>query len=208
MIRPRSWSGAVLTVILMFAAFAESPAGEPADAPNPKVEPPRRGGFTGPKVPSLTPLLGDYVNVGVRTADGRTDIPFAPHLSFLVVCYFGYQKSIDRHVRAGAIDGVIFPYFYPHRNHSNTNRLLPQIKTCRSWLDARTQNGRRHARMPLVLMIYATNHSQSPDAPTPRYVGKCIRIGRDATEKGLTGGVVTYCLPKDKPKFVKAVART
>ena len=33
-----------------------------------------RGGFTGPDVPPLTPLLGDYVNVGVRTPENRTDI--------------------------------------------------------------------------------------------------------------------------------------
>lgn len=33
----------------------------------------RRGGFTGPEVPSLTPLLGDYVHVGVKRRRGRVE---------------------------------------------------------------------------------------------------------------------------------------
>ena len=28
----------------------------------------------------------------------------------------------------------------------------------------------------------------------------------EATDKGMVSGVVTYCLPKDKPDFVKSVA--
>jgi len=278
----------------------------------------RRGGFTGPQVPSLTPLFGDYVHVGATTAAGRTDIrnlltildnmnardymhlvwgeenypaawedfqlmcpefqkaarcrlwlyltppseppppePFgydyvrwavecaklakeypivaglciddfngnvkkftpryckemmeaahkiAPHLALLVVCYFGYyEKTIAPHVETGAIDGVIFPYFYPHRNHSDTTRLLPQIETYRRWLDQRTHNGGLTGYMPLVVMVYATKHSGSPDQPTPAYVADCLDIGLEATKKGLADGVVTYCLPKDKPAFVEAV---
>ena len=41
--------------------------------PYTKIHKPGKG-FTGPHVPSLTPLLGDYVNVGVRTPENRTDI--------------------------------------------------------------------------------------------------------------------------------------
>ena len=275
-----------------------------------------RGGFTGPSVPSLVPLLGDYVNVGVRTPQKRTDIdrllaalketgardymhlvwqeksypsawkdfqimapkfqkaniglwlylmppsegvpdPFrgdyvrwavecakvakrypivkgiciddfngnvrkftasycrqmmaeahktAPHLSLLVVCYFGYQKTITQHVEAGAIDGVIFPYFYPHKNLSDTSKLLPQIKTYRRWLDERTSKGGLVHKMPLVVMVYAVKHSQSRDKPTPVYVKQCLEIGLATTRDGLTDGVVTYCLPKDNPAFVKSVA--
>ena len=32
-------------------------------------------GFSGPGVPALTPVMGDYCCTGVRTADGETDIP-------------------------------------------------------------------------------------------------------------------------------------
>ena len=278
----------------------------------------RRGGFTGPDVPSLAPLLGDYVHVGVRTSQARTDIeklltvlenmnaqdymhlvwgeknypsswedfqllcpefqkagrrlwlyltppseppppePFgsdyirwavecaklakqypavaglciddfngnvktftpayckemmraaheiAPHLAFLVVCYFGYyEKTIAPHVETGAIDGVIFPYFYPHRNHSDTSSLLPQIETYRRWLDQQTDKGGFAGKMPLVVMVYATKHSASPDPPTPAYIRECLDIGLKATENDLADGVVTYCLPKDKPPFVEAVA--
>ncbi len=277
----------------------------------------RRGGFTGPNVPSLAPLLGDYVNVGVRTRQGRTDIakllttlenmnardymhlvwgksnypsgwedfhlmarefqkagrrlwlyltppseppppePFgydyvrwaiecaklakqypvvaglciddfngnvkkftpayckqmmdaahniAPHLALLVVCYFGYyEKSIAPHVEKGAIDAVIFPYFYPHRNHSDTSKLLPQIEAYRRWLDEHIHNGGLSGNMPLVVMVYASKHSQSPDQPTPSYVSGCLDIALKATDNGLADGVVTYCLPKDKPSFVHAV---
>ena len=276
----------------------------------------RRGGFTGSGVPSLAPLLGDYVNVGVRTPEGRTDIPrllgllkkmnakdymhlvwkekrypsawqdfklmapefqkrdirlwlyltppsegvpepfggdyarwavecakiakqypivtgiciddfngnvrtftpayckkmmneahkIAPHLSLLVVCYFGYEKAIAPHVEAGAIDGVIFPYFYPHKNHSDTTKLLPQIKSYRQWLDKMTRAGTLSGKMPLVVMVYATKHSASPNHPTAAYVRKCLDIGLQATQDGLADGVVTYCLPKNRPEFVKQVS--
>jgi len=273
-------------------------------------------GFTGPDVPALTPLLGDYVNIGVRTSANRTDIarllsvlkemgaqdymhlvwnekqypgawqdfqrmapefqkaginlwlyltppsegvpePFgddyvkwavecanvakqypvikgiciddfngnvakftpsycqemmdtahtiASHLSLLVVCYYGYEKTITPHVEAGAIDGVIFPYFYPHKNLSDTSQLLPQIETYRNWLNEHTSKGGLTDKMPLIVMVYGVKHSQSADAPIPDYVEKCLQIGLDATKKGLVSGVVTYCLPKDNPDFVKSVA--
>ena len=276
----------------------------------------RRGGFTGPSVPCLVPLLGDYVNVGVRTPEGRTDIPrlvgvlkkmnakdymhlvwkekqypfawqdfklmapefrkagirlwlyltppsegvpepfggdyvrwavecakiakrcpivtgvciddfnanvqtftpsyckkmmneahkIAPHLSLLVVCYFGYEKAIAQHVKTGAIDGVVFPYFYPHKNHSDTTKLLPQIKSYREWLDKMTKTGGLSGKMPLVVMVYATKHSASPERPTAAYVKKCVDIGLQATQDGLADGVVTYCLPKNKLEFVKHVS--
>lgn len=276
----------------------------------------RWGGFTGPGVPSLDPLLGDYVNIGTRTPQGRTDIPrligvlkkmnakdymhliwkekrypfalhdfqlmapefqktgirlwlyltppsegvpepfggdyvrwavecakiaqrfpivtgiciddfngnvqtftpsycknmmsqahkIAPHLALLVVCYFGYEKAIAQHVEAGVIDGVIFPYFYPHKNHSDTTKLLPQIKSYREWLDNRTSHAVLSGKMPLIVMVYATKHSASPERPTAAYVKKCLDIGLMATQEGLADGVVTYCLPKNKPFFVKQVA--
>lgn len=275
-----------------------------------------RGGFTGAEVPPLVPLLGDYVNIGVRTPRQRTDVPrllavlkeigardymhlvwqekkypfawkdfqlmapqfqkagiglwlyltppsegvpepfggdylrwatecaniakqypivkgiciddfngnvrkftpayckrmmreahrTAPRLSLLVVCYFGYQKAIAPHVEAGAVDGVIFPYFYPHKNLSDTTKLLPQIRALREWLDERASAGGLTRKMPLVVMIYALRHSQSRDDPTAAYVRKCLEIGLDATANGLADGVVTYCLPKDRPPFVKGVA--
>jgi hypothetical protein len=294
-----------------------SAAGEP-QMPKEQASVDRRGGFTGPAVPSLAPLWGDYVNVGVRTAEGRTDIPklmavlekmkaqdymhlvwgesrypggwedfkllapvfqkaerrlwlylvppseppkpepfgydyvrwaaecakvakqysavkgiciddfngnvrkftpayckrmmdaahqIAPQLALLVVCYFGYyERTIGPHVEQGAIDGVIFPYFYPHRNHSDASKLLPQIAAYRRWLDGRTRKGGLAKTMPLVVMVYATKHSQSPDKPTPDYIRKCLAIAAGATDKGLADGAVTYCLPKDQPPFVEAVA--
>ncbi|HBO42373.1 MAG TPA: hypothetical protein DD670_00220 [Planctomycetaceae bacterium] len=129
----------------------------------------------------------------------------APHLCLLVVCYFGYERTIASHVEEGAIDGVVFPYFYPHKNLSDTTILQPQIESYRRWLDQRTRKGGLPGKMPLVVMVYAAKHSQSRDEPTPAYVGNCLEIGLGTTRSGLTDGVVTYCLPKDNPSFVKRV---
>ena len=129
----------------------------------------------------------------------------APHLSFLVVCYYGYQKAVAEHVEAGVIDGIIFPYFFPHKNHSDTAELLPQLRTLRSWLDKHTAKAGQSDKMPLILMVYASKHSHSKDSPTPEYVKKCLEIGQEATKKGITDGTVTYCLRKDDPIFIEKV---
>jgi hypothetical protein len=131
----------------------------------------------------------------------------APHLALLVTNYFGYyEDTMAEHVRTGAIDGVIFPYFLPQKNHSDTTLLKSQIETFRKWLDEQTRRGGLSKTMPLVVMIYATKHSQSSDLPTPAFIRACLEIGLEATAKGLADGVCTYCLPKDKPEFIEAVA--
>lgn len=131
----------------------------------------------------------------------------APHLALLVTSYFGYyEKTMAEHIRTRAVDGVIFPYFYPHRNHSDTSLLLPQIEQYRRWLDDQTEKGHQMKRMPLVVMIYATRHSQSADDPSPAYVRRCLEIGLEATERDLADGVVTYCLQKDIPEYTGAAA--
>jgi len=132
----------------------------------------------------------------------------APHLALLVVCYFGYyEDTISAHVQNGAIDGVVFPYFYPQKNHSDSSLLGPQIEAFRRWLDGQTRKGGLAGSMPLVVMVYAMKHSQSADEPTPAFVEKCLGIGLEATQKGLADGVVTYCLPKSDSSFIEAVAR-
>jgi len=298
-------------------AFLACQAGQNPSQEKPSANPhsPPKG-FTGPDVPAPAPMLGDYVNIGVRTPENRTDRPrllaglkeagardymhlvwnekqypgawqdfqlmapefekaeinlwlyltppsegapepfgddyvkwavecakiarqypvvkgiciddfnenvarftpsycremmsaaheIAPHLSFLVVGYFGYQDSITSHVEGGAIDGVIFPYFYPHKNLSDASPLRPQINAYRAWLDEHVDKGGSSKKMPLIVMVYAVKHSQSADSPTPAYVKKCLEIGLEATRAGLVSGVVTYCLPKDNPEFVKSVA--
>jgi hypothetical protein len=131
----------------------------------------------------------------------------APHLALLVTNYFGYyEASMAEHVRTGAIDGVIFPYFLPQKNHSDTTLLESQVETFRKWLDEQTGKGGFSKTMPLVVMIYATKHSQSSDLPTPAFIRKCLEIGLKATAKGSANGVCTYGLPKDKPEFTDAVA--
>jgi hypothetical protein len=131
----------------------------------------------------------------------------APHLALLVTNYFGcYEDTMAEHVRAGAIDGVIFPYFLPQKNHSDPTLLLSQIGTFRKWLDEQTGLGGFSKKMPLVVMIYATKHSQSSDSPTSGFIQRCLEIGLEAAGKGLADGVCTYCLPKDKPEFMDSVA--
>ncbi|HJV36040.1 hypothetical protein [Geomonas sp.] len=274
-------------------------------------------GFTGPEVPAVSGLRGDYTNIGARTADGRTDIaklisvlktinasdyfhlvwdnrpayryawedfqlmapqfqnaglnlwltltppsegvpvPFggdyvqwavecaklaksypaikgividdfngntslftpayckkmmteahkiAPKLALLATCYYGYETKILKQVEQGAIDGVVFPYFYPQENNSDTTLLSAQIKMYRITLDKTLKRVKKHKQLPLIVMIYATKHSQSPDAPTPDYVKECIRIARQSIDQGLANGVVTYQLPKSDQAFIDAVS--
>lgn len=130
----------------------------------------------------------------------------APWLALLVVNYYGSSAVMAAHYAQGAIDGVIYPYYFPHRNHSDTTQLMPQIEALRSRLDAQTKKGGWTRQMPLIVMVYATRMSTSPDRPTPEYIQTCLRLGEEASKKGLAQGVVTYCLPKDQPAFVEAVA--
>ena len=273
------------------------------------------GGFTGPDVPALTPMMADYANIGVKTSPGRTDVPqllgvlqeihatdymhlvwredyypsawddfqlmapqfqqagirlwlyltppsegvpdpfqgdyvrwatetaaiaaqystvagividdfdyntalftpsytqqmmdaahaVAPELSLLVTVKYAARNTIAEHVRAGAVDGVVAPY-YPG-DHTDTTQFLPEMQSYRTWLDTQTALGGQSGAMPLVPMIYATKHSGTTDVPTPVYVEKLLDIGLEATTNGLANGVVTYCLPKDQPSMVEAVAR-
>jgi hypothetical protein len=131
----------------------------------------------------------------------------APHLALLVTNYFGYyEDTMAEHVRQGVLDGVIFPYFNPQKNHSDPSLLRSQIETFRRWLDDQARRGGRPDRVPLVIMIYALKHSQSPDTPAPEFVRTCLEIGLEASARGLADGVTTYGLPKDDPAFVRAVA--
>ncbi len=131
----------------------------------------------------------------------------APRLAFLVICYFsGGEEAVREHVAQGVVDGVIFPYFLPHRDHSDTSFLRPQLEAARAWLDGTTRAGGRTGSMPLVLMVYAMKHSQSKDEPAPAFVRTCLEIGVQATRDGLIDGVTTYGLPKNNPAFKAAVA--
>jgi hypothetical protein len=277
---------------------------------------PARGGFTGPEVPTAQMMLGDYCLYGVKTADGRTDVPkllavlremkvsdymhlvwrersyphawedfqamapafqkagirlwlyltppsetppvpfgndyvrwakecatlakqypiiqgltlddfngnvktftpdycrqmmtaaheIAPRLSLFVICYYGYADPfLAPHVRTGAIDGIIWPYFHPHRNHTNTANLFPQAAKYRSWLDEQTKLGGLPRSMPLIVMVYGSKIAKAPQACTPAYVQECLKEGLRAVRAGYADGVMTYCLPKDRPEFVEAV---
>lgn len=129
----------------------------------------------------------------------------APDMLLYVICYYGYADPfIKPHVQARAIDGVICPYYAPHRNHSNTQDLYPQAVKFRGWLDEQTAGT---ARMPIIWMVYGTKVAKAPDACTPGYVRDCLAQALKATREGYADGAMTYCLPKDKKDFVDA-ART
>jgi len=130
----------------------------------------------------------------------------APGLALFVICYFGYaDPHLTPHVRGRAIDGIIWPYYHPHKNHNNTTNLYPQAVQYRAWLDEQTRRDGRKERMPLVVMVYGSKMAKAPDACMPAYVQECLSQGLRATREGYTDGVMTYCLPKNNPDFVKAV---
>ena len=129
----------------------------------------------------------------------------APTLSLYVICYYGYADPfLAPHVRTGAIDGIIWPYFHPHKNHTNTTDLFPQAAKYRAWLDAQTQQGGLPKSMPLIVMVYGSKMAKAREACTPAYVQECLKQGLRAVAAGYADGVMTYCLPKDKPAFVEA----
>ena len=132
----------------------------------------------------------------------------APRLSLFVICYYGYADPfLTPHVRTGAIDGIIWPYFHPHKNHTNTTALFPQAAKYRSWLDEQTRAGGLPRSMPLIVMVYGSKIAKAPQACTPPYVQECLKEGLRAVRAGYADGVMTYCLPKDKPEFVAAVKK-
>jgi hypothetical protein len=302
--------------ILLWAVGCVLRAQSAEETSNAPVLEPARGGFTGPEVPTAPLMLGDYCLNGVRTAEGRTDVPkliatlqgmkvsdymhlvwreskyphawddframapefqkagirlwlyltppsetppapfgndyvrwarecaalakqypiiqgltlddfngnvkmFTPgycrqmmteahkvaaRLSLFVICYYGYADPfLTPHVRSGAIDGIIWPYYHPHKNHTNTTNLFPQAAKYRSWLDEQTRLGGLPRSMPLIVMVYGSKIAKAPQACTPAYVQECLKEGLRAVRAGYADGVMTYCLPKDKPEFVQAV---
>ena len=132
----------------------------------------------------------------------------APRLSLLVICYYGYTDPfLAPHVRTGAIDGIIWPYFHPHKNHTNTTNLFPQAAKYRGWLDEQTKLGGLPRSMPLIVMVYGSKIAKAPQACTPAYVQECLKEGLRAVRAGYADGAMTYCLPKDRPEFVEAVKK-
>jgi hypothetical protein len=132
-----------------------------------------------------------------------------PALSLMATCYYPDRTKIASEVRAGAIDGVIFPYRIQQNNteyFQDTSQLAPEISSFRSFLDQQTALGHLSGHMPLVTMVYAVGLSRSSDVPTPSYVQTCLTIGLQSTAAGQANGVMTYCLPKDQQAFLDAAA--
>ena len=71
----------------------------------------------------------------------------------------------------------------------------------RIWLDTNSPG----KRIKLLVMIYASKHSEAPTGPEPGYVRDCLAIASQATQEGLADGAVTYVLPKGNQDFLNAV---
>jgi hypothetical protein len=130
-----------------------------------------------------------------------------PALEFLATTYYYQRSRIASAVRAGAIDGVLFPYRVQQNSteyFQDTSQLAPQISSFRSFLDQQTAQGHLSGQMPLVTMVYANSLSYSTDVPTPSYVQRCLTIGKQKTAAGLANGVMTYELEKDETAFMQA----
>lgn len=130
----------------------------------------------------------------------------APDLALLVVHYYRFKSAINQHVKAGVIDGVVFPYFSKPLNHRNTTQLAEQIMEIRSDLDKSQKAGGINKHLPLIVMIYATKLSNAPDSPTPEYVKECLEIVKTATKQGLADGAIIYQLPKNQQDFLNSVS--
>ena len=133
-----------------------------------------------------------------------------PQLSLLVTGYYTDQTTyFANYIKKGVVDGVIFPYYVRESNNNcftDTTSLKSEFSSYRTWLDTQTTAGGLTGKMPLITMVYASTLSFATDSPTPTYVSTCLTSGLQATASGSACGVCTYCLPKDQPAFVGAVA--
>jgi hypothetical protein len=129
----------------------------------------------------------------------------APDLELFVVGYFGKQSKIKEHIEQLAFDGIIFPYIATPTNLHDVSQLSSQINSYRQYLDRATMMMKNQRRMPLVVMVYASKLSTSPDSPTPAYVKACVDVALGATRDGMANGVVTYNLPKDQAEYIDSV---
>jgi len=130
-----------------------------------------------------------------------------PSLALLATAYYNETSKMASVVRAGAIDGILFPYRVQQNStdyFQDTSQLAPQIADWRSFLDQQTGLGHLSGQMPLVTMVYASKLTYSTDSPTPSYVQTCLTIGTQQTAAGLANGVTTYVLDKSSEAFMQA----
>ncbi len=117
---------------------------------------------------------------------------FNPRLALVSVLYWndvdpakGAEILNEAAVIGEAIDGILYPYMAQSKgkglSHVDTSALADEIRRVREI----------YPGIPVILDIYVSKHSQSPDLPNSKWVGDLLDLAKLHAD-----GVALYCLPK------------
>jgi hypothetical protein len=117
---------------------------------------------------------------------------YNPRLALVTVMYWDEIDSRrqletlkEATVIGDEIDGILYPYMGQSLgkglSHRETSALPAEIKRLRDI----------YPGVPVIVDIYVTKHSQSPDRPNPRWVGELLDLARVHAD-----GVALYGMPK------------
>ena len=148
--------------------------------------------------PNLTALVMDDFAVNLKKftpgylREMRSQMTKSnPSLGFIPILYWRDLAGDNRQLVAryhSLFDGVIFPYANdPKKSLTTTASEARQIRE--------TSAAARRYGLPIVVMIYGYRYPYLPP-PTAAYIGRAVDIGLDASRRGITEGVVTFCLNK------------
>ncbi len=117
---------------------------------------------------------------------------FNPHLALVSVLYWNDVDPVKEEeileeaaVIGDAIDGILYPYMAQSKgkglSHADTSALAAEIERVREV----------YPGTPVILDIYVSKHSQSPDLPDSKWVGDLLDLAKLHAD-----GVALYCMPK------------
>ena len=117
---------------------------------------------------------------------------YDPSLALVTVLYWDDIDPVkelevmeEASVIGDSIDGILYPYMAQSLkkglSHKDTYALASEIKRVREV----------YPGIPVILDIYVTKHSGSPDLPGPKWVEGLLDIAKENAD-----GVALYCMPK------------
>jgi hypothetical protein len=117
---------------------------------------------------------------------------YNPRLALVTVMYWDeidprreLETLKEAAIIGNAIDGILYPYMAQSLgkglSHRETSALPAEIKRLRDI----------YPGVPVIVDIYVTKHSQSPDRPGPRWVGELLDLAKEHAD-----GVALYGMPK------------
>ncbi|MRG28173.1 hypothetical protein [Laceyella tengchongensis] len=118
---------------------------------------------------------------------GRRENP--GFLFYPQIYYPALDTALLTHYRH-LFDGVVMSFRDDHyRNTQKTDRMIEQLDEVQARLE--------RARLPFILMIYASRLSATPANPSAQYVANALKLALGRLKLQRLDGVVTYVLHKE-----------